>query len=140
MSVKKIMSSPVSTIDMDDRLSKVNELFLKNKFHHLLVVKDDMLFGVVSDRDLLKALSPNLGTTAEKRHDKATYNKRVHQVMNRDPICIEQHHSIHAAIALFLEKDITCIPVVDKNKKPVGIVSWRDILKVIQRPQVPKID
>ena len=62
MSVAAITSRPVVTIEMDDPLSVVKEIFDNVQFHHLLVVEKGKLFGVIFDRDLFKALSRNLGT------------------------------------------------------------------------------
>ena len=133
LSVRSIMSSPVVTVELDDSVALVREIFANTNFHHVLAVEDGRLFGVVSDRDLLKALSPNLGTASEKASDTATLNKKVHQIMSRNPICLAQHESVHKAIELFEEHAISCIPIVDENRIPVGIVSWRDILKAIRR-------
>ncbi len=127
------MSSPVVTIGLDDSLNTVNKIFSSTKFHHLIVVENNKLFGVVSDRDLLKALSPNLGTAAEKESDLASLNKKVHQVMTRKPIFIRESNKIRDAIDIFVNNNISCIPVVDKNDVPVGILSWRDIFKAITR-------
>lgn len=129
------MSSPVLTIALDDDLTVVDKKFSSTKFHHLLVVENNKLLGVVSDRDLLKALSPKIGTAAEKLNDTATLNKKVHQIMSRKPICIEENKSVHDAITLFLENNISCIPVIDTNNTPIGIISWRDILKQIKKPK-----
>jgi len=134
LNVTKIMSTPVSTIELDDDLMLVSATFSATKFHHLLVVEENKLFGIVSDRDLLKALSPKIGTAAEKLHDTATLNKKVHQIMTRKPICIHENKSVHEVITLFLENNISCIPVVDSKNKPIGIISWRDILKTIKKP------
>lgn len=135
MNIKKIMTSPVLTVSLDDDLARVNEVFSKAKFHHLLVVEKGVLLGVVSDRDLLKAMSPKIGTAAEKLSDTASLNKKVHQIMTRKPICLQQDDSVHDAVDLFLEHNISCLPVVDNHFFPVGIVSWRDILKVIRKPK-----
>lgn len=51
------MSRKVVTVAPDDSLEKVRALFAQFHFH-LLVVGERQLLGVVSDRDLLKALSP----------------------------------------------------------------------------------
>jgi acetoin utilization protein AcuB len=58
MSIKNVMTGKVVTVKMDDPLSAVKEIFEAQRFHHVLVVENGKLFGVVSDRDLLKALSP----------------------------------------------------------------------------------
>lgn len=131
MSVKRIMSTALVTVSLDDTLATVKEIFERRRFHHLLVVENQQLMGLVSDRDLLKALSPNLGTPSETTRDLATLNKRVHQIMTRRLIVLREDSGIHDAIELFNAHRISCIPVVDDKNRPVGIVSWRDVLKAI---------
>lgn len=126
------MSKNVVTVEMDDSLRMVKEIFNNTRFHHLLVVESGKLFGVISDRDLLKALSPNIGTVSETVSDTATLNKRVHQIMTRKPVVLEQNAEIFEAIEIFKNQNISCIPVVDDEYEPVGIISWRDILKAWQ--------
>src|SRR5580692_10685646 len=130
MSVRSIMTARVVTVEMDDRLDVVKQIFDTLKFHHLLVVDDrKKLSGVVSDRDLLKALSPYVGSAAETARDIATLNKRVHQIMSRNPLTLHPEAQVAEAVQLLLNQRISCIPIVDREFKPVGILSWRDILK-----------
>jgi len=133
MSVQHIMSTRIVTVELDDRLEVVKQIFDASKFHHLLVVEERKLFGVLSDRDLLRALSPYIGSTVETDRDVATLNKRVHQIMTRKPITLRDDAAIADAIDLFLKNRISCIPIVDAGFEPVGIVSWRDILKLLSR-------
>jgi acetoin utilization protein AcuB len=130
-SVQSIMTKRVITVEMDDQLSTVKEIFDRLHFHHVLVVDEGKLLGVVSDRDLWKALSPNLGTSKESYTDLATLKKRVHQIMSRDPITLKPDATVHDAIRVFNSHRISCIPIIDDDCKPVGIVSWRDILKAL---------
>src|SRR5882672_4642975 len=130
MTLGKIMTARIVTVDMDDRLEVVKEIFDTMRFHHLLVVDEHKrLSGVLSDRDLLRALSPYVGSAAETARDLATLNKRVHQIMSRHPITLRPHSSVAEAVNLLLAHRISCIPIVDDEFKPVGIVSWRDLLK-----------
>src|ERR1700684_2676813 len=127
MEVDSIMTRRVVSVEMDDRLDVVKKIFDTLKFHHLLVVDDrGKLKGVVSDRDLLKALSPYVGSATETARDLATLNKRVHQIMTRHPITLHPQSEIAEAARVLLTHRISCIPVVDDERKPVGIVSWRD--------------
>lgn len=132
MTLGKIMTARIVTVEMDDRLEVVKEIFDTVSFHHLLVVDEHKkLSGVLSDRDLLRALSPYVGSAAETARDLATLNKRVHQIMTRHPITLRQESAIDEAVKLLLENGISCIPVVDSDFKPVGIVSWRDLLRTL---------
>lgn len=132
MSVEKIMSQSVVTVEMDDPIRMVKEIFDNTHFHHLLVVESNKLFGIISDRDLLKSLSPNIGTAAETDRDTATLNKKVHQIMTRKPVSLERKASLYDAIKVFNHHNISGIPVVTAENEPVGIISWRDILKALE--------
>jgi len=130
--VNKIMSTSVVSVEMDDTLDVVKEIFDNVHFHHLLVVGDGKLQGVISDRDMFKALSPNLNTPAETTRDTATLNKRVHQIMTREVVTLEENARAYDAVTLFNRHRISCLPVVDKAFRPVGVISWRDIFKLIE--------
>jgi acetoin utilization protein AcuB len=132
MEVGKIMTARVVTVEMDDRLDVVKQIFDTLNFHHLLVIDDrKKLTGIVSDRDLLKALSPQLGSAAETARDAATLSKRVHQIMSRKLVTLHPGADVADAVRLFLEQRISCIPIVNEDFKPVGILSWRDVMKLL---------
>lgn len=132
MSVEKFMTKRIVTVEMDDTLDVVKDIFEHTQFHHLLVVEEGELAGVISDRDFLKAISANIGKLWETPKDKATLNKRVHQIMSRDPFTLEPNDSIDKALDYFVTKDISSIPVVNDENEIVGILSWRDILRAMK--------
>ncbi|MFT5837887.1 MAG: acetoin utilization protein AcuB [Flavobacteriales bacterium] len=132
MLVEQIMTKPVVTVTMDDTLRVVKQIFENSMFHHLLVVDKGKLYGVISDRDLLKSISPFIGTPKEKAIDKFTLNKKAHQIMSRKPITLTALADVYEAISLFNQHSISCIPIVNEVDAPVGIVSWRDIFKTIE--------
>lgn len=129
--LRDLMSTKVVSVELDDRLAVVKDIFDHMKFHHLLVVENKKLIGVVSDRDLLKAISPKLGTAAESEKDVATLNKRVHQIMTRSPLTLPPDASLGDAVNLFNTHRVSCIPIIDDDRTPVGILSWRDILRTL---------
>jgi len=131
MKIKDIMQKRVVTVDMDCSLWEVKMIFDNTRFHHLLVIEKDRLVGVISDRDYLKAASPNLGTAAETTKDTATLNKRAHQIMSRKLHTLDEDATVLDAILLFNQKPVSCIPVVDDERHIKGILSWRDIMKVM---------
>lgn len=131
MTIKKIMSKSIVTVEMDDSLKTVKEIFDNVQFHHLLVVDSGKLFGVISIIDLYRSLSPNIGTLSETVSDAATLNKRVHQIMTRNPLTLKANANAYDAIDIFNNNKISCIPVINDEGKPVGIITWRDILKII---------
>lgn len=134
-----MMTARVVSVTMDDTLTRVKDIFENTRFHHILVIEKGKLLGVISDRDLFKALSPNLGLASENEHDAATLNKRVHQIMTRKPITVRGDNDVYDAIALFNQHSISCLPVLDEDQKVIGILTWRDILRALEARQKRKL-
>lgn len=125
------MVRKIYVVSRDDDLEKAKAFFDQAHFHHLLVLDNKRLQGIVSDRDLLKELSPYLGTPAEMQRDTHTLHKKVHQIMSRELVTISPDASILEAINLFLSSAKSCLPVVDHDRHPVGILSWRDVFRYL---------
>jgi CBS domain-containing protein len=56
LSVKKIMTSPVITIEADRSVVDANDLMEKKKIRHLAVTRNGVIIGLVSIRDFLHPL------------------------------------------------------------------------------------
>ncbi|MGJ8682051.1 CBS domain-containing protein [Paraglaciecola sp.] len=140
MLVKNIMTTRVVTVELDDTLRVVKNIFERAAFHHLLAVENGKLYGVLSDRDLFKAVSPKIGLPGETPQDLATLSKKVHQIMSRKPISLPADADVYQAISTFNQHKISCIPIVDEDQHPVGIISWRDILRVIEENHNKKLN
>jgi acetoin utilization protein AcuB len=130
MKVSDVMTTRVVSVDMDDRLTIVKEIIDQAPFRHVLVVEDEKLQGIISDRDLLRCLSPFIGTDAESVRDKQTIEQRAHQVMTRSPITIQDKMSIHDALTLMLEHRIGCLPVIE-NEKILGVFTQHDGIRAL---------
>ena len=130
MKVSSVMTTRVVSVEMDDRLTIVKEIFDLAPFRHLVVVEGDELQGVISERDMFRCLSPFIGTDAESVRDKKTIDQRAHQVMTRSPITITSELAISDALWLMLDHSIGCLPVVDDGKI-VGIFTIYDGLKAL---------
>ncbi|MFN0131169.1 MAG: CBS domain-containing protein [Phycisphaerales bacterium] len=128
LKIGAIMTRHVVTVSMDDTLERVQELFKSFKFHHLIVVEHRRVVGVVSDRDLLKSVSPFIGTITEQSRDRFTLHKRVHQVMTRRLVSVTPETTLADASQLMLDGRVNCLPVLDAADECVGVVTMRDLL------------
>ncbi len=133
MIVNELMSQHVVTVGLDDRLSKVKEIFDTKPFHHLLVVDEGKLIGVISDRDLLRSISPHVATQRYTVQDLASLDKPVHMIVTRKPITLMAGAPVEQAVAIFNSHRISCIPIVDANGAAIGILTWRDIMQNLGR-------
>jgi acetoin utilization protein AcuB len=131
MSLTKVMSTNLITLDMDDDLGKAKAVFDQHKIHHILVLNEKELAGIITDRDIYKHLSPTTGTKHETPRDNSMLQKKLHLVMSRNLITTSEDATLNEAVLLFYDNHISCLPIVNDKMEPLGIISWRDILKVI---------
>ena len=131
MSIAKVMSQTLITLDLDDKLSMAKSIFETNRIHHILITEEGRLAGIITDRDLYKHLSPAIGTSKETHKDIALLNKKIHLIMSRDLVTAKEALSLNESVLLFHDNHISCIPIVNEIFQPVGIITWRDILKVL---------
>ena len=54
----------------------------------------------------------------------------ISDCMKRNVISIDETSSIRQAAALFVEKHIGLLPILDKDEKPIGVVGLRDLLSL----------
>jgi acetoin utilization protein AcuB len=133
MALAEIMSRDVITVGLDDELSTLRKLFDAHRFHHVLVVERRRLVGVISDRDVLREMSPFVDTLGERTQDLATLRKKAHQFMSRRLIVGNRDESVTDAVARLLDHSVSCLPIVTPDGHVEGIVSWKDLIRALAR-------
>src|SRR3546814_5441785 len=97
MRVMDIMTSSPISFGLDDNLATIMQIFDSHGFHHLLVVAEDELFGIISDRDVLRAISPFVDSVSERAIDAATMKRHAHQIMTRKPVTTRADVAVEVA-------------------------------------------
>lgn len=123
------MSTDVVTVMMDDTLDQIRHLFSENKFHHVLVLDEESLVGLISDRDVLKQISPHADSEGADARATKSLHKKAHQIMTRALVSVSKDTSVEEACEILLQKGISCLPVLSSSKEVEGILTWRDMLK-----------
>lgn len=122
--VKEIMSRKVLTVQRNDRLSKIEEIWKNNPIHHLVVLEGDKVVGIVSKIDMLKAyngLSTGLNINALS-------TLSVNEIMTGNPLTVESDDTIGLVADIMLANKFHSIPVVDEGELS-GIVTSHDLIK-----------
>ena len=128
-SVSAIMTQDVVSVSPDAPLLDVQNLLKQHGFRHLVVVSDDgTLAGVLSNRDVLEALSPFLNTNAETQRDVRTLSQPASKLMNRTPKTVSPDTPVHDAASALLNDAISALPVVE-GAELVGIITTKDLLR-----------
>jgi acetoin utilization protein AcuB len=132
MPIADIMTRKLITIAPDLAISELQPMFRQFDIHHLLVVEEGRLVGVVSDRDVLRNVSPFVHTLAEDKKDSFTLTRKAHQIMSTQLVTVESTAGIRSACERLLNGGVSLLPIVD-NGKLVGVVSWKDLLRYFIR-------
>ena len=128
MKVKDWMTPDPKTVTEDDPVKTAVMLVVENRIRHLPVVRGDALVGIISDRDLKRAMpSVVAGATAEE-YQTFMDETPVEQAMTADPISCAPDTDLIDLVREFCQKKVGAIPVVEGGRL-VGIVTQTDMME-----------
>lgn len=131
MLIREWMTSSVISVKEDVSMLKVSKLMKEHGIKRVPVVDDEnRLIGIVSDRDIKEA-SPSKATTLDIHELSYLLSElKIRDIMTKDPVSVSPMDTIEQVALIMLEKKLTGLPVVDWEKKLVGIITEADIFKI----------
>lgn len=125
--VGQYMNTDLYTVHEDELVDLVASIMDWEKVRHIPVENDaHQLVGLVSYRAMLRLV-------ADTKKRTSTEPIPVADLMQRDPICVTPDTPTLDAIALMREHKTSCLPVVNADKKLVGIVTEHDYMRIAGR-------
>ena len=123
------MSDTLEVASPDAHLHEVLTTMNQAGCRHLPVVANDMLVGIITDRDIrLATNSPVIDTGANLVRETVLDGVRVDDCMTPDPECVSSDTALHDVAELLSLNKFGAMPVVDEGKL-VGMISYIDFLK-----------
>ena len=124
--IDAIMSTDLITLAPTSTVAEARTLMQTNRIHHLPVVEEDSLVGLVTLTNVLAATDSFLRDQENRIH--AT-DVQVKDIMVTDIATIDEHASLRQA-AMFIEKhQIGCLPIVTDGRLR-GIITDTDFVGV----------
>jgi predicted transcriptional regulator len=121
----------VFSIPSDASVYSAIELMAGKNVGGLLVIDDNRLVGIVSERDYTRKV------VLMGRSSKNTF---VREIMTPSPITIARETSIEEAMRIMRDKHIRHVPVLDSEGQVAGVLSMRDLLNSIVSSQSKSIE
>jgi CBS domain-containing protein len=129
--VSTVMTRGPATVEEAAPLADAAAEMAASGFRHVPVVgADGQLVGMVSERDLRTRLGTDVHGFAGAAGDALL--QPVLEVMTPDPIALPPTASLAQALAVFADDRVGAVPIVDEAGRPIGIVSYVDLLGMIR--------
>jgi CBS domain-containing protein len=122
MSIQSLLgskSAEVFTIRATETVKSAAEQMRQHGVSALVVKGDDAIKGIISDRDILYAVS---------RRGESAISLAVMDVMSHAVVAVAPGDSLKRAMSLMMRHRVRDLPVM-ADGKPVGIVSMSDVAK-----------
>lgn len=120
MKISDVMTKAAVTDRPEDTLAEAARRMWEQQTGSLLVFDGDDLVGIITERDVLKAVAEGIRLETT----------RVSEVMSKDLVTVDSGTSLREAARVMTEKWIRHLPVVEGGRL-VGIVSQRDLAGVL---------
>jgi CBS domain-containing protein len=129
--VSEIMTTNLVVVSPNTTLEKVKELFETYAFHHVPVVNNHCLCGIISKSDLYR-VSHSIDLFHSKSNEEL--NRRLfksllaEEVMASNAVVLSPDDTISHAVELLSLNQFHALPVVE-GEKLVGILTTYDLIK-----------
>jgi CBS domain-containing protein len=112
-------SRRLCTIGPDARVFDAIKLMAETNIGALLVVENDKLVGIVTERDYARKVI---------LQGKSSHDTPVKEIMTERAICVQPDNTVEECMALMTDKRVRHLPVIE-NEKLLGVLSIGDLVK-----------
>jgi CBS domain-containing protein len=118
MNVREIMTAKVLTVRPDTSIFQIAKLMRDEDIGSVPVVENEKLIGIVTDRDIV------IRALAESQPGK---NMDARAVMSSRVLYCFEDQTVEEVLANMGDQQVRRLPVVDRDKRLVGVVSLGDL-------------
>ncbi len=133
--VSSIMTKNVIVQTEDQTIQAISRTMYENNIGNVLIIrnyvaedsiKQDKIVGIITERDIVRIVGS---------FDQTLYHIPVREIMSKPIISITPTCSLKDAIDTMQLKNIRRLPIIEQEGKLVGIITSRDIFKIIIKNQ-----
>ena len=118
MKVNEVMSKNVVMVKKESTILDVMKLMREKNIGFIVIALDDSPIGVITDRDIVIALSKEISTSTQ-----------IMKIMKKYVITIKENDDVSEASDVMGYMQVRRLVVVDDMNKIVGVLSITDLLK-----------
>ncbi|WP_026886383.1 CBS domain-containing protein [Clostridium beijerinckii] len=154
MKVKDFMITDVIFASKENTIKDVMKILVTNKIGGVPIVDNrGILLGIVSDGDIIRNINPKEG----KMYDLISYvfylkkeelEEEIGLIKDtsimtiakcKDVCCAFPEDTMEKVLSIFSKHNFKKIPVIDQDRRVVGVISRGDVIRYIQKKIIDKL-
>lgn len=125
MKVRDLPPGRLLSVQPDERLSEVARQMRVEDSDSVAVMAEGRLVGIITERDLVRAIADGVNPK------QATAGV----IMTADPVTVGADEDVSVVALRMMSLGVRHLPVVDASGNPVGLLSARNLVAVLDRSQ-----
>jgi len=121
--VSELPPGRLLTVEPQTKLADVARVMRREDADAVVVLSDGELAGIITERDLVRAIADGVNPK------QATAGV----VMTGDPATVALDEDVSVVALKMMSRGVRHLPVVDGDGKPIGLVSARNLVAVLDR-------
>jgi predicted transcriptional regulator len=127
--VHKVMTKEVVAANPNNKFSQIFQFFAERNVNHMPVCVDGEVQGIISNKDVMRALFKYLLIDKETDISKLDQSVIITDLMTKNVTTIDANKSLLEVREMFYKSPWNCLPVTF-NGKMVGIITPKDFVKM----------
>jgi CBS domain-containing protein len=121
--VRDLPPGDLLSVDPETTLAEVARKMRKDDSDSVAVMSEGRLVGIITERDLVRAIADGVDPQ----------QARADVVMTADPATVDADDDVAVVAVKMVTLGVRHLPVVNKAGKPVGLVSARNLVAMLDQ-------
>lgn len=118
----KIKGTDVWSVPISATVRETLQLMAERNIGAVLVMEGDKIAGIFSERDYARHVA---------QREAMLLDEPISEFMTRPIYYVSPNQTVEECMALMTSKHIRHLPVLDKDRRLVGLISIRDVIKQV---------
>jgi CBS domain-containing protein len=121
--VSELPPGDLLSVDPETTIAEVARRMRKDDSDCVAVMSEGRLVGIITERDLVRVMAEGVDP----------HQAKADVVMTADPATVEADEDVATVAVKMMKLGVRHLPVVNKAGKPVGLVSARNLVAILDR-------
>lgn len=133
--VEDYMTSPVTSFDVEDRLSTIHEYLGEHSFRRVPILYQGRLAGMITRADLVRVVKERFRSLADGTGLNDPDELLAEDAMKFGLLTLYPDDPLYDAMDLIARHHVTGLPIVDRGMNLLGIITEKDVLRSLAAPE-----